>query len=146
MRYQFIADHRNDYPVTQLCRVMQVARSGYYAWRKEPLSARKVADMVLLQHIRDIFEEGRQTYGSARIQGILAEQGLCCGRERVARLMQTQAPEETVVSPVTVAEVPAMIDLNMEAAMLTAPMQQELEALQSDLKKAEERVKRDIGL
>lgn len=88
MRYQFIADHHNDYPVTLLCRVMQVARSGYYAWRKEPLSTRKVADMVLLQHIRDIFEEGRQTYGSDRIQGILADQGIRCGRERVARLMQ----------------------------------------------------------
>ena len=71
MRYQFIEDHRNDYPVTLLCRVMQVARSGYYAWRNEPLSLRKVADMVLLKHIRDIFEEGRQSYGSARIQGII---------------------------------------------------------------------------
>ena len=88
MRYPFIEGHRNDYPVTLLCRVMQVARSGYYTWRKEPLSTRKVADMVLLQHIRDIFEEGRQTYGSGRIQGILADHGLCCGRERIARLMQ----------------------------------------------------------
>jgi transposase InsO family protein len=67
---------------------MQVARSGYYAWRKRPLSPRKVADMVLLQHIHDVFEEGRQTYGSERIQAILAEQGLRCGRERVARLMR----------------------------------------------------------
>ena len=91
MRYQFIEEHRNDYPVTLLCRVMQVARSGYYAWRSEPLSLRKVANLVLLQHIEDIFEEGRQTYGSARIQGILADQGLCCGRERVARLMETPA-------------------------------------------------------
>jgi transposase InsO family protein len=67
---------------------MQVARSGYYAWRNKPLRLRKVADMVLLQHIEDIFEAGRQTYGSARIQGILADQGLSCGRERVVRLMQ----------------------------------------------------------
>ena len=38
------------------------------------------------------------------------------------------------------------IELNMETAMLTAPLQEELEALQSDLKKAEEKVRRDIGL
>ena len=88
MRYRFIEDLGDGYPVTLLCRVMQVARSGYYDWRKAPLSARKMADLLLLQHIRDIFEEGRQTYGSSRIQGILAEQGICCGRERVARLMQ----------------------------------------------------------
>ena len=85
MRYQFIEDHRKDYRVTLLCRVRQVAGSGYYAW---PLSLRKVAGLVLLQHIEDIFEEGRQTYGSARIQGSLADQGVGCGRERVARLMQ----------------------------------------------------------
>jgi hypothetical protein len=78
MKYQFIENHRKDYPVRLLCRVMQVTRSGYYAWRKKPLSTRKVADMVLLQHIRDIFEEGRQTYGSDRIQGILADQGIRC--------------------------------------------------------------------
>ena len=65
-----------------------MAHSGYDAWRTEPLSLRKVADLVLLQHIEDIFEEGRQTYGSARIQGILADQGINCGRKRVARLMQ----------------------------------------------------------
>ena len=49
MRYQFIEEHRADYPVTLLCRVMQVTRSGYYAWRNEPLSLRKVANLVLLQ-------------------------------------------------------------------------------------------------
>jgi putative transposase len=88
MRYPFIEEQRNDYPVTLLCREMQVSRSGYYAWRNEPLTLRKVADLVLLQHIEDIFEEGRQTCGSDRIQGILADQGIHCGRERVARLMQ----------------------------------------------------------
>ena len=87
MKCLFSEEERATYPVTVLCRVMQVARSGYYAWRKVPLSTRKVADMVLLQHIRDIFAEGRQTYGSTRIQGILAEQGVGCGRERVARLI-----------------------------------------------------------
>jgi transposase InsO family protein len=88
VRYRFIEDHRADYPVILLCRVMQVVRSGYYVWRNQPLSMRKMADLVLLMHIQDIFEEGRQTYGSDRIQGILAEQGIRCGRERVARLMR----------------------------------------------------------
>lgn len=50
-------------------------------------------------------------------------------------------PATTVVSTL-----PAPIDLNAEAAMLTTPLRQELENLQSDLKKAEEKVKREIGL
>ena len=64
----------------------------------------------------------------------------------VIAIVNRQVPEEPTAPPVTVAEVTPTIDLNIEAAMLTAPLQQELEALQSDLKKAEEKVKRDIGL
>ena len=88
MKYQFIEAHRQEYPVTMMCRVLEVARTGYYKWRKQPLSARKVADLVLLRHIRDIFEQSRETYGCYRIQAELAEQGLRCGRKRVARLMR----------------------------------------------------------
>ena len=88
MKYRFIEDHRDQYPVTLMCRILEVARSGYYQWRKQPLNARKMADLLLLMHIRDIFAESRNTYGSCRIQAVLAEQGLCCSRKRVARLMR----------------------------------------------------------
>jgi putative transposase len=87
VKYQFIEDDREQYPITMMCRVLDIARSGYYAWRKQPLSARKMADLLLLMHIRDVFEQSRQTYGSYRIQATLVEQGLRCGRKRVARLM-----------------------------------------------------------
>jgi len=88
VKYQFIEDHRDQYPVTLMCQVLEIARSGYYAWRKQPLSARKMAELLLLMHIQDIFEQSRQTYGSYRIQATLADQGLRCGRKRVARLMR----------------------------------------------------------
>jgi transposase InsO family protein len=48
-----------------------------------------MADLLLLRHIQDIFVESRATYGSYRIHAELAEQGLGCGRKRVARLMRT---------------------------------------------------------
>ena len=64
----------------------------------------------------------------------------------VIAVLNWQAPVETVPQPVPIAELAPLPDLNAEAAMLTAPLQQELEDLQSDLKKAEEKVKRDIGL
>ena len=57
MKYQFIEAHRQEYPVTMMCRVLEVARNGYYQWRRQPLSARKVADGVLLMHIEDVFEQ-----------------------------------------------------------------------------------------
>jgi transposase InsO family protein len=85
MKYKFIETHREQYPV----RVMgRVARSGYYEWRKQPLSARTMADQLLLMPIRDVFAESRNTYGSCRIQAVLAKQGLRCSRKRVARLMR----------------------------------------------------------
>ena len=66
----------------------------------------------------------------------------------VIAIVNLQDPEPVEAPPATMVaeELPPMIDLNAEAAMLTRPLQQELEDLQSDLKKAEEKVKRDIGL
>jgi putative transposase len=67
---------------------MSPSRSGYYEWRKQPLSAQKMADMLLLRPIQDIFTESQDSYGSYRIQAELAQQGLHCGRKRLARLMR----------------------------------------------------------
>ena len=64
----------------------------------------------------------------------------------IIAVVNVQETEQPAVPAATVADLQPSIELNMEAAMLTAPLQQELEALQSDLKKAEEKVKRDIGL
>ena len=64
----------------------------------------------------------------------------------VIAIVNWQTPEQQTATPVQVADLEPPIDLNLEAAMLTAPLEEELEALQSDLKKAEEKVRRDIGL
>lgn len=61
-------------------------------------------------------------------------------------IVNWQTPEQPSATPALVADLAPPIDLNLEAAMLTAPLEEELEALQSDLKKAEEKVRRDIGL
>jgi hypothetical protein len=53
--------------------------------------------------------------------------------------------EFAATSPVPEIDSP-IIDWKTESAMLTRPLQQELEDLQSDIKKAEEKVKRDVGL
>ena len=99
MKYRFIENHRDQYPINLMCRVLAVARSGYYEWRKQPLSAQKMADLLLLMHIRDIFAESRNTYGSCRVQAVLAEQGLRGSRKRVARLMQADNLKPKTVRP-----------------------------------------------
>ena len=86
MRYQFIEGHRNEYPVTLLCRVMQVARSGYYAWLKQPDSARAIENRRLLGLIKQSWLESGCVYGYRKIFDDLRELGECCGRGRVERL------------------------------------------------------------
>lgn len=87
-RYQFVADHASQYAVTVLCRVLRVARSGYYAWRGRPESRRGQADRHLETQIRQIHAASRRTYGSPRVHAALREHGVRCSEKRVARVMR----------------------------------------------------------
>ena len=88
MKYRFIDAHRAVYPVGRMCHVLGVSRSGYYAWRQRPLSERKQTNTRLLLHIRAVYHESRNTYGSRRVYHELREQGIACSRQRIARLMR----------------------------------------------------------
>jgi transposase InsO family protein len=88
MKYQFIAEHQGEYPVTLMCQVLEVSVSGYYAWCKRPVSAHQREDAKLSAEIQTIFLEHRQVYGSPRIHAALQGRGMRCGRKRVVRLMQ----------------------------------------------------------
>jgi putative transposase len=76
------------YPVKKMADALQVCRSRYYAWHKNPLCARKQRDYELLDIVKDIHEESRQTYGSPRVHKDLQEKGHRCSRKRVARIMR----------------------------------------------------------
>lgn len=90
MKYAFIAEHATQYSVARLCEVLKVGRSGYYAWRSRPESARAQANRELCQHIHSAFLLHRQVYGSPRMYHALLEEGWGCGRHRVARLMRQE--------------------------------------------------------
>jgi putative transposase len=71
-----------------LCRLLGVSRSGYYAWRMRPPSARAWADHALGLQIRAIHASSRTTYGAPRIHAELRARGMRCGRKRIARLLR----------------------------------------------------------
>ena len=71
-----------------MCNVLEVSSSGYYAWRGRPESRRSREDCELKKKIRSIFNQSRQTYGSPRILDEFRDQGIACGRKRIARLMK----------------------------------------------------------
>ncbi len=90
MRYQFIEEHRKEYPVTLLCETLEVSVSGYYDWRKRPMSQHARLDQELSEQIRAAYHTHRRIYGSPRIHVELRAQGVRCSRKRVARLMHEQ--------------------------------------------------------
>jgi transposase InsO family protein len=69
-----------------MCRVLQVSRAGYYAWRKRPPSARDEANQRLLKLLRRLFALNHKRYGYRRIHHV-ARKEIPCGVHRVARLM-----------------------------------------------------------
>ena len=65
----------------------------------------------------------------------------------VIAIVNWQVPDEPVsATPSNIVAAVPTIDLKAESAMLTGPLQDELDKLQSDFQKAEEKVKGDIGL
>jgi len=83
-----VTAHQAFHHVGPMCRTLGVSPSGYYAWRKRPLSPRARADVELTAQIQVIHRESRGTYGAPRIHADLAAQGIHVGRKRVARLMR----------------------------------------------------------
>lgn len=88
MRYRFIQAEKAQYPVETLCRMMGVARSGFYAWCRQPNSARERENPWLGRHLRACYHEFQGRYGSPRLHRELLARGIRVGRHRVARLMR----------------------------------------------------------
>ncbi len=88
MRYRFIGAEKTNYPITILCRAMQVSSSGYYAFMQRGPSARALENAKLLAEIKEIHVESRGTYGSPRMYRELIARGCVVSPGRVERLMR----------------------------------------------------------
>jgi len=88
MIFQFIDDHREEFPVVRMCKVLDVSRSGYYAWRGRPPSKREMANRKLYKEIEAVYHESGRTYGSPRVCRTLQQRRVACSENRVARLMR----------------------------------------------------------
>ena len=87
MRFLFIRVEKANYPVTVLCRVLEVTRSGYYAFELREPSARATKNVQLVAKIKSIDTKYRHRYGSPRMHRELVALGESVGLHRVARLM-----------------------------------------------------------
>ena len=90
MRYGCIERHRGEFLVVLMCRVLDVTRSGFYAWCKRAPSKRAREDQRLRIEVRVAHRESRGCYGSPRIHKDLQSKGERVSRKRVARLMRVE--------------------------------------------------------
>ncbi len=87
MKYEAIAQCKDDFPVSCQCAILGVSESGYYAWHQRAPSHRDQAN-AMLETIYSHWERYRGIDGAPRIYEELRAAGICVGHHRVARLMR----------------------------------------------------------
>lgn len=87
--YRIISAERASFPVSVMCEVLGVSRSGYLGWERKVPSDRALSDAWLVERIKDVHEQARGVYGSRRVAAELRlGQGIQVSRKRVQRLMR----------------------------------------------------------
>ena len=90
MTFQFIADHAQQWPVTTMCRTLEVIRQWLVCLASSSAKSARPAGSALRQQIRAIHQQSRKTYGGPRIHAELQACGVRCSRKRVGRVMREQ--------------------------------------------------------
>ena len=88
MKYGFIRDQANDYPVNLLCRLLSVQRSGYYDWRDRPGKVIPAEELALRRRMKALFAASRDSLGSRTMVENLRQEGFEIGRDKTRRLMK----------------------------------------------------------
>jgi putative transposase len=88
MKFRFISDHLETFNVGRMCNLLNVSRSGFYAWKKRPECSRRRQNRALEDRIRLLHADSHGIYGAPRIHRDLNEAGVRCGKNRVARIMR----------------------------------------------------------
>ena len=74
--------------VVQMCRWMEVSRSGFYEWRNAPESATAKRRGIIALYVQKSFDESDGTYGYRRVRTDLAAWGVPAGPELVRSVMR----------------------------------------------------------
>jgi putative transposase len=88
VRYAFIEQLGDSYPLQMLCTALQVSDSGFTSWQRSDGPQQWLSDSALLKRIREIHEETKAAYGSPRIYQELKGLGIPVSKGRVERLMR----------------------------------------------------------
>ncbi len=126
MKYAAIDQYRNEWPVKTLCRVLEICRSRYYAFKKAPASLHSREDLRLRAAIVKVHAEHRWAPGAVKTWRLLNAQGIKCGKHRVARLRKLEGIQTTRIKRFRVMQAkervqPPVPDLVKRAFQVAAP-------------------------
>ena len=76
MRFAFVAKHRGIWPVSWLCKALDVSTSGFHDWLNLQPAKRTLEDEALLGVIRRSFHDSDRTYGARRVWRDVVAEGL----------------------------------------------------------------------
>ena len=88
MKYSFITQHKNTYPIRLMCQVIGVSRNGYYNYRRNGGSEIPPEDQEMMDCICRLDESSKNSYGSRRMKRALNALGYTCSRQKARRLMK----------------------------------------------------------
>ena len=88
MSYDFIDQHKTEWPVSRMCDALDVSKAGYYFWCDRPSSEQEKQRDLLTVQIEVIHAEVKARYGSPRMHAELLDRGHDCCVNTVARLMR----------------------------------------------------------
>jgi transposase InsO family protein len=89
MKFEFIRVEKGNFPISLICGVLDVSRSGFYAWARRPVAPRKAKQAVLTAKVKAAHERSRGIYGSPRVHRDLQAQGVVVSRKTVAKAMKS---------------------------------------------------------
>ncbi|MGK7363641.1 IS3 family transposase [Salmonella enterica] len=92
MKYVFIENHQAEFSIKAMCRVFQVARSGWYVWhqRRHQINRRQRFRLVCDNVVREAFSDAKQRYGAPRLTDELRAQGYQFNVKTVAASLRRQ--------------------------------------------------------
>ena len=90
MKFAFIKEHRVEFPVVDMCRVLEVSKSGFYRWSREPVGKRQRRREELGGEIARVHAANRGVYGSPRVCAALRQEGHQVCRNTVAKVMKSR--------------------------------------------------------
>ncbi|MFF3926684.1 IS3 family transposase, partial [Paenibacillus lactis] len=88
VKYRFIHEHRSEYRLEKMCRIMEVSRSGYYKWLGRPESERERQHKEWTEQVKEVYDTSRQLYGSPKVTQQLKKKGVSISERTVTRIMK----------------------------------------------------------